>query len=47
LPGSYAEVSGQDPQLLLAILLALGAVALVLGLEWLAGRQQQLSKSEG
>ena len=41
LPGRFAEISGQDPQLLLAILLALGGVLLVLGLEWLAGRRQQ------
>ncbi|MDM8349284.1 DUF368 domain-containing protein [Pseudomonas sp. sp1636] len=41
LPGRFAEVSGQDPQLLLAILLALGGVLLVFGLEWLAGRRQQ------
>jgi putative membrane protein len=41
LPGRFAEVSGQDPQLLLALLLALGGVLLVLGLEWLAGRHQQ------
>ncbi|WP_079201129.1 DUF368 domain-containing protein [Pseudomonas sp. CC6-YY-74] len=41
LPGRFAEVSGQDPQLLLAILLALGGVLLVLGLEWLAARHQQ------
>jgi putative membrane protein len=41
LPGRFAEVSGQDPQLLLAILLALGGILLVLGLEWLAGRRQQ------
>ncbi|MNE00702.1 putative membrane protein [Pseudomonas linyingensis] len=43
LPGSYADISGQDPQLLLAVLLALGGVALVLGLEWVAKRQQRLS----
>ncbi|QLC74196.1 DUF368 domain-containing protein [Pseudomonas sp. LPB0260] len=41
LPGRFAEISGQDPQLLLAILLALSGVLLVLGLEWLAGRLQQ------
>jgi len=35
-PSGYAEVSGQDPQLLLAVLLALGGVLLVLGLERLA-----------
>jgi putative membrane protein len=40
LPGRFAEVSGQDPQLLLAILLALGGVLLVLGLQWLAGRDE-------
>ncbi|MDO9624350.1 MAG: DUF368 domain-containing protein [Pseudomonas sp.] len=41
LPGRFAEISGQDPQLLLAILLALGGVLLVLGLERLASRRQQ------
>lgn len=46
LPGSYADISGQDPQLLLAVLLALGGVALVLGLEWVAKRQQRLSGQE-
>jgi putative membrane protein len=46
LPGSYADMSGQDPQLLLAVLLALGGVALVLGLEWVAKRQQRLPGQE-
>ncbi|UTW08736.1 DUF368 domain-containing protein [Pseudomonas benzenivorans] len=41
LPGRFAEISGQDPQLLLAIGLALFGVLLVLGLEWLAARLQQ------
>lgn len=41
LPGRFAEISGQDPQLLLAICLAVLGVVLVLGLEWLAGRRQQ------
>lgn len=41
LPGRFAEVSGQDPQVLLAIVLAVAGVLLVLGLEWLAGRRQQ------
>jgi len=41
LPGRFAEVSGQDPQVLLAIVLAVAGVVLVLGLEWLAGRRQQ------
>lgn len=43
LPGRFAEVSGQDPQLLVAILLAIGGVALVLGLERLASRRQQIA----
>ncbi|MNG24344.1 hypothetical protein D3C84_1090620 [compost metagenome] len=41
LPGRFAEISGQDPQLLLAILLAAAGIVLVLGLEWLAVRRQQ------
>ena len=41
LPGRFAEISGQDPQLLCAIALAVAGVALVLGMEWLAGRLQQ------
>ncbi|HEX5841464.1 MAG TPA: DUF368 domain-containing protein [Pseudomonas sp.] len=40
-PERFAELSGQDPQLLLAIVLAVSGVVLVLGLEWLAGRSQQ------
>jgi putative membrane protein len=40
LPARFAEISGQDPQILWAALLALGAVLLVLGLEWLARRRQ-------
>lgn len=39
LPGHFAEISGQDPQLVIALLLAVGGVVLVLGLEWLAQRQ--------
>ena len=39
LPGHFAEISGQDPQLLLAVLLAIGGIVLVLGLEWLASRR--------
>lgn len=38
LPGSFAELTGHDPQLLLALLLAVSGVALVLLLEWLAAR---------
>ena len=39
LPGQFAEISGQDPQLLFAVLLAIGGIVLVLGLEWLASRR--------
>lgn len=39
LPGHFAEISGQDPQLLLAVVLAIGGIVLVLGLEWLASRR--------
>lgn len=38
-PFSYADQTGQDPQLLLACLFALAGVGLVLGVEW-AGRQR-------
>ncbi|WP_296218409.1 DUF368 domain-containing protein [Pseudomonas sp. UBA2684] len=41
LPARFAEISGQDPQLVLAIVLAVAGIVLVLGLEWLAGRRQQ------
>lgn len=40
-PERFAEVSGQDPQVLLAIALAVAGIALVLGLEWLASRSLQ------
>ena len=40
-PLQFAQQSGQDAQLLAAILLAVAGVALVLGLEWLAGRKQR------
>ena len=45
LPARYADVSGQDPQVILALLLALGGVVLVLGLEWLAKRRPNASQS--
>ncbi len=38
LPDTFAELTGHDPQLLLALLLAVAGVALVLLLEWLAAR---------
>lgn len=45
LPGTYGDLTGQDPQLLLAVLLAVAGVALVLGLEWFAGRRQPLAET--
>jgi len=44
LPGAYGDLTGQDPQLLLAILLAVGGIVLVLGLEWFAGRRQPMTE---
>lgn len=41
LPQRFAELTGQDPQVLLAMLLAIAGIVLVLGLEWLAGRSPQ------
>jgi putative membrane protein len=41
LPQQFAQISGQDPQLILAIFCALGGVCLVLGLEWFATRRAQ------
>ncbi|HAW39104.1 MAG TPA: DUF368 domain-containing protein, partial [Pseudomonas sp.] len=34
----------QDPQLLLAVLLAVAGIVLVLGLEWFAGRRQPMTE---
>lgn len=45
LPGSYGELTGQDPQLLLALVVAGAGIALVLGLEWFAGRHRPLAQS--
>ena len=44
LPGSYGSLTGHDPQLMLAILLAGAGIALVLGLEWFAGRQPAVQR---
>jgi putative membrane protein len=44
LPGAYGDLTGQDPQLLLAVLLAVGGIVLVLGLEWFAGRRQPMTE---
>ena len=40
-PEQFAQISGQDPQLLWAIGLAVAGILLVLGLEWLAARHPQ------
>ncbi len=40
LPGTFGDLTGQDPQLLLAIALAAAGILLVLSLEWIAGRCQ-------
>ncbi len=45
LPSTFGELTGQDPQFLLAVLLAVAGIILVLGLEWLAGRQQPTAES--
>lgn len=46
-PLQFAEQSGQDAQLMAAVLLAVAGVVLVLGLEWLAGRKQQAAGTGG
>lgn len=43
-PERFAELSGQDPQVLVAVALAVCGVVLVLGLEWLAGLNQRRVK---
>ncbi|MGE4407711.1 DUF368 domain-containing protein [Pseudomonas sp.] len=45
LPATYGDLTGHDPQLLMAILLAVGGIVLVLGLEWFAGRRQPVAES--
>ncbi|MCW3149032.1 DUF368 domain-containing protein [Stutzerimonas stutzeri] len=44
LPGAYGDLTGQDPQLLLAILLAVAGIVVVLGLEWFATRRQPITE---
>lgn len=45
LPSAYGDLTGQDPQLALAIVLAIAGIFLVLGLEWFAGRRQPLAET--
>ncbi|MBL1377605.1 DUF368 domain-containing protein [Zobellella iuensis] len=47
LPGRFSELSGQDAQLLLAVLLAIAGVTLVLGLERLARRRGNAEVADG
>ena len=44
-PSAFGDLTGQDPHLLLAILLAVAGIVLVLGLEWFAGRNQPAAQS--
>lgn len=39
-PGYYAEITGLDPQLLLAVTMAIGGFALVLLVEWIGSRNR-------
>lgn len=40
-PFSYADVAGQDPQVLMACLFAAAGIALVLGVEWAGARREK------
>jgi len=42
-PGAFADISGQDPQIALAVVMAFAGVVLVLLVEWFGGRHQQAS----
>ncbi|MBA1274240.1 DUF368 domain-containing protein [Stutzerimonas azotifigens] len=44
-PGAFADITGQDPQLVLALMLAVVGVALVLGIEWIASRNQPVAEN--
>lgn len=46
MPSRFAELSGQDPQLLLAIGLAVLGILLVLGVEWIAYKRATSSAAE-
>lgn len=38
LPGTYGEITGQDPLMLQALIFALAGIFLVMGIEWTAGK---------
>lgn len=44
-PDGFASLTGQDPQLLLAVMMALAGIVLVLGLEWIASRRQPAAQN--
>ena len=44
-PDSFASLTGQDPQLMLAVLMAVAGIVLVLGLEWFASRRQPMAQN--
>lgn len=44
-PDSFANLTGQDPQLMLAVLMAVAGIVLVLGLEWFASRRQPMAQN--
>ncbi len=44
-PGAFADITGQDPQLVLALMLAFAGIALVLGIEWIAARHQPVAEN--
>lgn len=44
-PDGFASLTGQDPQLLLAVVMAVSGIVLVLGLEWIAARHRPTAQS--
>ena len=44
LPGAFEAMTGTDPQLLMALTLAVSGIVLVLGLEWVAGGSKTAEK---
>lgn len=44
-PGAFADISGQDPQIALAVVMAFAGIVLVLLVEWFGGRHQQKTSS--
>lgn len=40
-PGAFSDVTGQDPQVAMALVMVAAGIALVLLIEWFGGRRQQ------